>query len=102
MSWFPEYDVIKKISIMISGGVQEEDINFKAIFRGVRPSSDHSEGKNHVREVASTQPTFSLQYYRSRNNGVTLLRTRTKSSKTYKINRYRGLETLVLASVIFL
>jgi hypothetical protein len=87
---------------MISGGVQQEDVDFKVTFRGVRPSSDHSEGKDHVREVASTQLTFSLQHYRSRNNGVTLFRTRTKSSKTYKINRYRGLETLFLASVIFL
>jgi hypothetical protein len=102
MSWFPEYDVIKKISIMISGGVQEEDIAFEVIFRVVRLLSDHNEGKNHVREVAPTQPNFSLQHYRCRNNGDTLLRTRTKASKTYKINRYRGFEPLVLASVIFL
>jgi len=86
---------------MISGGIQEEDIDFKVIFRGWRPSSDHSEGKDHVREVASTQPTFSLQHYRCRNNGVTLLRTRTKSSKTCNIYRYRGFETCSISVLSF-
>jgi hypothetical protein len=55
---------------MISGEMQQEYIDFKVIFMGVRPSSDHSEGKDHVRDLAFTQPTFSLQHYRCRNNGV--------------------------------